>query len=166
MPDIKLFEGMDDKTYKMYLDFIKTKNNSLSNWNLKEETIYYCEQDCRTLYFVLQKFGEEIYKQFNINISKTPTISSLAFRIFRSSFLKDKNKISIINNQVYEFLYKGYYGGAVDAYIPLGKDIKSYDVNSLYPTSMFNMPMPAGNLYYFEGDIKTLKFIISRLKTI
>ena len=70
VPDIKYFEGMDDKTYQMYLEFTKNKNKSLTNWNLEKETIYYCEQDCRTLYFVLQKFGEEIFKQFNISISK------------------------------------------------------------------------------------------------
>jgi DNA polymerase type B, organellar and viral len=71
--------------------------------------------------------------------------------------MDDKNKIAIINNELYDFLYRGYYGGAVDAYIPVGEDIKDYDVNSLYPTSMFNNPIPVGNPYYFEGDIKYFK---------
>jgi hypothetical protein len=111
------------------------------------ETIFYCEQDCRTLYFVIDEFGKEIYKLFKISISKTPTISSLAFRIFRSSYIYDHTKIAIINNELYDFLYKGFYGGAVDAYIPFGENIKCYDVNSLYPNSMFNNPIPVGNPY-------------------
>ena len=157
VPDIKYFEGMDDKTYNNYLEFTKNKNKSLNIWNLKEETIYYCNQDCKTLYNVIKEFSKLIFKQFNISISKTPTISSLAFRIFRSSFIDDNNKIAVINNEIYEFLYRGFYGGAVDAYIPIGENIKDYDVNSLYPTAMFNNPMPVGNPYYFEGDIKYFK---------
>ena len=157
VPEIKYFNGMNQETYNNYLEFIKNKNKSLSNWNIKDETIFYCEQDCRTLYFVIDEFGKEIFKLFKISISKTPTISSLAFRIFRSSYIYDSTKIAIINNELYEFLYKGFYGGHVDAYIPYGKDIKSYDVNSLYPNSMFNRPIPVGNPYYFEGDLKYFK---------
>jgi len=157
VPDIKYFNGMNQETYNNYLEFVKDKNKSLSNWNLKNETIFYCEQDCRTLYFVIDEFGKEIFKLFRISISKTPTISSLAFRIFRSSYIYDNTKIAIINNELYTFLYKGFYGGAVDAYIPYGKDIKCYDVNSLYPNSMFNNLIPVGNPYYFEGDLNYFK---------
>jgi hypothetical protein len=41
----------------------------------------------------------------------------------------------------------------VDAYIPYGENIKGYDVNSLYPNSMFRNKVPVGNPYYFEGDL-------------
>lgn len=33
------------------------------------------------------------------------------------------------------------------------KQIKRYDVNSLYPFTMKSFPMPVGNPTYFEGDI-------------
>jgi hypothetical protein len=56
-------------------------------------------------------------------------------------------------------MYQGYYGGAVDAYIPFGKNIKGYDVNGLYPNSMLKNKMPVGNPYYFEGDINYFNFI-------
>jgi hypothetical protein len=88
-----------------------------------------------------------------VNISHTPTISSLAFRIFRTNFLDQNNNIAVLSGHVYDFIYQGYYGGAVDAYIPFGENIKGYDVNSLYPTSMKNNTMPVGNPYYFEGNI-------------
>jgi hypothetical protein len=41
-------------------------------------------------------------------------------------------------------LKKGYYGGIVDVYKPYAKFVRSVDVNSLYPFSMKNFPMPVG----------------------
>lgn len=38
-------------------------------------------------------------------------------------------------------------------YIPYGKDLYHYDINSLYPTSMFRYDMPVGNIKYFIGNI-------------
>jgi hypothetical protein len=38
-------------------------------------------------------------------------------------------------------------------YIPFGKNIYAYDVNSLYPFTMKTFPMPIGNITFFEGDI-------------
>ncbi len=132
---------------------MKNEGKDLSKWDLKLETIKYCEQDCKTLYYAISEFSKLIYLQFGVDISKTPTISSLAFRLFRVKFLSENNNIAILNDSIYDFIYQGYYGGAVDAYIPAGKNIKSYDVNSLYPTSMRNNKMPVGNPDYFEGDL-------------
>jgi len=50
-------------------------------------------------------------------------------------------------------LKQSYTGGSTDMYIPEGKNIYGYDVNSLYPTVMKNQEMPIGNITYFEGDI-------------
>jgi len=88
-----------------------------------------------------------------VDISKTPTVSSLAFRIYRVKFLDQNNNISILNGLIYDFIYQSYYGGHVDAYIPKGENIKAYDVNSLYPTSMYRNTIPVGNPYYFERDL-------------
>ena len=41
-------------------------------------------------------------------------------------------------------------------YIPYGKDIRCYDVNSLYPSIMKNKAFPVGNIFKFEGDITIL----------
>jgi len=144
-PGLNYFDGIN--SYKTFLNNLNSEN--MSKWNLKRETIKYCEQDCRTLYFAILEFSKEIYKEFRVDISHTPTISSLAFRVFRTNFLKEQNYIAKLSGSVYYFIYQGYYGGAVDAYVPYGENIKGYDVNSLYPNSMFNNPMPTGNPYYF-----------------
>lgn len=134
-------------------EYDNLKSKFLKFWDLKKETISYCEQDCRTLYYAIKEFSKIIYMQFGVDISKTPTISSLAFRIFRVDYLTKNNNIAVIQKVVYDFIYQSYFGGAVDAYIPYGENIKGYDVNALYPTSMFHNPVPVGNPYYFEGDI-------------
>jgi hypothetical protein len=87
-----------------------------------------------------------------LNIHNFPTLPSLAFAIFRAKFLKD-HKIPLITGQMFHDLRKSFSGGAVDIYKPYGRNIKGYDVNSLYPTQMNQFPMPVGKITYFEGNI-------------
>jgi hypothetical protein len=97
--------------------------------------------------------------QFSVYISKTPTVSSLAFRIYRVNFLARNKNIAVLQGATYNFIFQSYFGGAVDTYIPFGENIKGYDVNSLYPSTMKKNLMPVGNPYYFEGDLDYYKFI-------
>jgi DNA polymerase type B, organellar and viral len=50
--------------------------------------------------------------------------------------IKKKYKIPIIVGEMYSNMKKSYTRGAVDFYKPFGKNIKGYDVNSLYPSQM------------------------------
>lgn len=63
--------------------------------------------------------------------------------------------IYIPNRNEDDFIRRGYYGGHSDVYVPHGKDLKYYDVNSLYPFVMMSYPMPGGQpVWYsdFEGQ--------------
>jgi hypothetical protein len=142
------FNGVTPEVYKDYCNQFEDKNN----WNLREESIKYCLNDCVSLYEVLLKFSKQIFELFRINVIKYPTLSSLAFAIYRTKFMKEEN-IPIIMGKIYNFIKLGYYGGAVDVYKPYGKNIYRYDVNSLYPYAMKTFPMPIGNPTIFEGDI-------------
>jgi len=96
-----------------------------------------------------------IFDLFGKNIHHYPTLSSLAFSIFRSNFMVE-NTIPQISGEVAKNIRSGYTGGAVDMYIPKSKPgvkIKSYDVNSLYPSQMESQLMPIGMPTYFEGNI-------------
>src|SRR6185369_4176535 len=89
-----------------------------------------------------------------MNIYKTPTLPSLAFKIFRTHYLKPF-QIPKLTGQIYQDLMKAYYGGHVDMYIP--KNINDekvfwYDVNSLYPKSMKDHLYPINDIQYFVGD--------------
>jgi hypothetical protein len=97
-----------------------------------------------------------IFDLFNINIHKYPTLSSLAFGIFRTHFLR-KDEIPQLSGQMARDIRLGYTGGAVDMYIPRppeGSKIYCYDVNSLYPFVMKKYDMPTGNPIQFYGDIR------------
>lgn len=119
----------------------------------KDEAIKYCELDCVSLFELLIKFNEYIFNMYKVNIVNYPTLPSLSFGIFRSSFIED-NKITQLSGQISKDLRIGYTGGAVDMYIPKGPLLETdqiyvYDVNSLYPYVMANfyMPMPTELMY-------------------
>ena len=149
VPDIKFFKNIDLKSYKNYI------SNYNGLWNLKYETIKYCNLDCISLYQILYKFNNMIFELFGKNIHHYPTLPSLAMGIFRSNFMGKEN-IPQLAGKIAKDIRKGYTGGAVDMYIPKSKPgvkLKSYDINSLYPSQMESRLMPIGNPTYFEGDI-------------
>lgn len=99
-----------------------------------------------------------IFNLFSINIHHYPTLPSLAFRIFRSNFMEE-NVIPQLSGKIAKDIRTGYTGGAVDVYIPKnpeGTKIYGYDVNSLYPSQMFNQLMPVGKPTLFEGNIRDI----------
>lgn len=67
----------------------------LTEWNLKDEAINYCNIDCISLYEILIKFNEMFYQKFKINVNEHPTLPGLAFRLYRTKYLKD-SKITMI----------------------------------------------------------------------
>jgi hypothetical protein len=96
-----------------------------------------------------------IFKQFKVDITKYPTIPSLAFAIFRSKYMKEK-EIGIIptTSKIYKAIREGYTGGSTDMFIPQLLDsrnkIYAYDVNALYPSVMINNAYPIGSATYVE----------------
>ena len=61
---------------------------------------------------------------FRVDVLRFPTISSLAFGIFRSNFLLKDIKIPLIFNEVYKDIKDSYTGGSVDFLSPMGKILK------------------------------------------
>jgi len=53
-----------------------------------------------------------------MDILKYPTLSSLAFAIYRSNFLTDNIKIPLIQGEMFNLFKRGYTGGAVNVYKP------------------------------------------------
>jgi len=152
VPAYKYFTDLSIEEYIKYCNQFK-----YSNWNLKKETIKYCEQDCISLYQVIDKFALKIYELFRIDLFKYSTLPSLAFAIYRSNYLNKNTKIPLIMGEIYDFIKKGYTGGSVDVIKSYGKNIYRYDVNSLYPYVMKTFPMPVGNPIFFEGDISLVE---------
>lgn len=150
IPDISYFSDITSNDYQNYL------LQFTSSWSLRCETIKYCELDCKILYDILKKFNYLIFSKYLINIHRCPSLPSLAFTIYRAKYLKDA-KIPLISGNIYEDIRKSYTGGAVDVYKANGKNLFTYDVNSLYPFVMLTKNVPVGNINFFEGDITKLK---------
>jgi DNA polymerase type B, organellar and viral len=150
VPDLKYFDKVSKKDYNKYFE------QYFNNWNLKEETEKYNIIDCVSLYEIIIKFNNMIFDLFKINIHKYPTLSSLAFAIFRTHFLK-KDEIPQLSGQIAKDIRQSYTGGAIDMYIPTNEEntkIYAYDVNSLYPAQMENNFMPIGRPIFFKGDVR------------
>lgn len=58
----------------------------------KSKVTKYCEADCISLHQVLVKFRTLVKDKWGIDITKYPTAPSLAFAIYRSSYLKDNTR--------------------------------------------------------------------------
>jgi hypothetical protein len=147
-----------------------TSNNDKADLNdtiFKESLLKYNKQDCKSLYDILIKFNTEILDLFKVYVFDSPTLPSLAFNIYKNSFMTNKEqnrsfKIPIATLELYNSIAPAYRGGAVDVYRPYGKDLFYYDVNSLYPSVMKKFPYPVGNYEFFEGfeDLKDLFGIV------
>ena len=159
VPAYKYFDNT-----KVSLDAYNAYANRFINqsWSLKAEAIKYCELDCTSLHNVISNFAVQIFETFNINISKCPTLPSLAFRIFRTQYMDKNLKLPVLVNQTFKDISKSYFGGHVDMYIPANKEGETlywYDVNALYPSEMAHKKYPVSLLGHFKGDItKKLEF--------
>ena len=154
-PDYKYFPKAytKDFTIEKYQEYAsKFKNN---NWNLKKELIKYCEFDTIALYEVLVSFQRKIYDKFMIDCTKYPTIPSLAFAIFRKNYLVE-DMIPNIKSKLHNIIKRSYFGGICELYKPSGVNIKSYDVNSLYPFAMKAFKMPCGIPKYVKGSFANI----------
>jgi hypothetical protein len=108
--------------------------------------------DVISLYLIIEQFQIRIFRLFEADINKYPTLSSLAFSIYRIKYL-NKYKIPCITGEIYRNIKKSYTGGSVDVYKPVGKNVNRYDVNSLYPSVMSKFASPVGKITKFNGDI-------------
>lgn len=159
VPEYKYFD-IDKLTLVEYNVYKSQFGNKI--WSFKDESIKYCTLDCISLYKKLVKLNELIYNKYSLNITNYPTLPSLAFGIFRTHYLvpnkdiktnKDgnpiatKSKVHMLSGEIANRLREGYTGGAVDMYLPKNppnSNFFSYDVNSLYPSVMFNNKFPIG----------------------
>ena len=134
------------------LEDYNTYKSKYQTWNLTQELSKYCERDCIALHQIMVKFNKEIFDTFNVDICKYATAPSLAYAIYRTSFLGDNAKIPIILGKKYRDITNAYYGGITDYYKPTTGTAYAFDANSLYPHCMEKFAMPVGRPVYFKGD--------------
>ena len=148
-PDISYYNDLDQHTYNtIYKD----------NWSFKDETVKYLKDDLNCLYEVLVKANKQIALDYGVQMTESVTISGLALKIFLKSYYH--NNIPVINKfSIYKDIKQAYYGGITEVYIPYGKKLYYYDVNSLYPyVALQDMPgVECSKVDYYTGkDLKDL----------
>lgn len=86
--------------------------------------------------------NKSLFLDFDIDMTKSLTISKLAYEIFTKDYMDNDKAIPLINKKnIYNEIKLGYYGGMIEVYKPFGKNLYYYDVNSLYPyVSLNDMP--------------------------
>ncbi|KAH6556220.1 hypothetical protein KP509_1Z195900, partial [Ceratopteris richardii] len=121
-------------------------HEELNEFNIssrRQECLKYLEQDILLLAGILRKAQEKYWVRYQIDITKSLTVSALAMKIYRTYYYPDTLPIYKPQPNQAAFIREGYYGGHTDVYIPYGRDLYYYDVNSLYPYAM-TKPMPGG----------------------
>lgn len=135
----KLTESFGVQSMKGEFDHEKINWN---NWQkLKPEWSRYLINDCKGLYEVIKKFEEFSIKKFGTSLRRPVTIAQMAMEIFRKNYLE--NPIPNYESREEE-IRKAYYGGRVEIFKRTGKNLKYYDVNSEYPSQMYDQYMPVG----------------------
>lgn len=145
-----LFPASLDKMAKTFCEegkLVYEKHDAIlsdySDFKFRENLIKYCSYDTLVLAKSFTKYRQIFFETFQIDIISCITLSSLAFKIFRSKYYFQA-VIQQSHGHMDLFIRKSYRGGVVDVYKPKIENGYYYDVNSLYPYIMSNSHMPIG----------------------
>lgn len=64
-------------------------------------------------------------------------------------YLKENSIPLINNNNLFQFIWSGYFGGITEVYKPQGQNFTYLDINSLYPFAALNS-MPGTDCKWIE----------------
>jgi len=133
---------------------------------MKDEVLNYLTKDIISLYKILEKMEETIYKNYRINITNKPTIASLSMAILRSNFLEKSSCLPQSNGKLENAIRSSLFGGRNEIFKPLVFGILGYDYNSLYPSAMLH-DLPIGRpVYSLCKDLnKIFGFVKVRVKS-
>ena len=153
MSQDKLLESLNLER-KLEIDF--NKNPSLEQLQKR------CEYDAFSLRELLIRINHNLYEIFNVNAITKFTISRLALTIFRTKYLEfnlenpylkyNKNlQITSVDVAKYSFVRNAYAGGRVEVFdLNLKRNVKSYDINSLYPYVMSKYKIPIAKFHFIR----------------
>jgi hypothetical protein len=174
---IRVKRRKEDKNWVYFRDsyaLLRSSLNELGKMFLGEEKIEfdyeidikdrgkleeYLKKDLWLLYNVLMKFFELI------DYINAISVSSLSLTMFRRSI--ESEIYYKINKTLYEYGRQFYSGGRTEVFRFYGKNIKGYDVNSMYPYVMEKYEFPYGKaVFVYKRNYRRLGFYKVRLKFI
>lgn len=158
----RLFPLSLDNLCKMYNvpgKFSEYKNewNNISLFSNEAELnkfMEYSKQDSLCLLDALLRAKKIYIDKYDVNITKAVSTPSLSLLIFRRMY--QMLSIPILKWDLDHKVRSSYFGGSSDYYHFHGKNIKYYDINSLYPFAMLK-DMPLQFLYTIDGYLMKLE---------
>jgi len=136
-PSQDLYKNISDKEYRSITDI---------NWNIKKETLIYLKADVEGLLEALLKFSKNIFDKYQLNITKSKTLPSLALAAYTSNYIPKNlsSKFKMIKGDIEREIIISYFEGNVEVFINKVEKSYLYDMNSQYPAAMLN-DMPVGD---------------------
>lgn len=119
------------------IDFDTTSIKNFEDVKKKIKKIEeYLEKDCVLLYKVLDKLQKSFRENFDFEIIGVVTMSSAAFKIFRSNFMESLIYNTNHNEKKEKFIRESYHGGLNNVIKTEMQKGYCYDINSSYPSVM------------------------------
>lgn len=118
-----------------------------------------CRNDAAATYWIARFFSDALYSDWGVSFK--PTAPSAALGIFTTNFFNYKwSRPDDLANKHERF---AYYGGRTEMFKRgIFKNIKSYDVNSMYPAVMKENRFPDPTTAYFHENGDDWKEYINR----
>ena len=147
----------------LHVKDIEYENEKASVLELDRETLRnYCNKDVYYLANALIKF--QSYFKDNYNLPLGLTAPSMAFKVWKKSYLSDKEFMG--NGRRHKFFDEGYYfGGHTEKFINdeyVFRNVYYYDVNSLYPSVMRTAKFINSKLKRVKPLVSTLKRLVAQ----
>lgn len=139
-PLISDYEDLNGKTTITGIDY----NKLPSLFNVEIETLNYLNNDLVILYEIVTKMQNIIYTNYNIDITKSVSISAFSYRLYIGKYYKPSYDIKGITSQINYDISQAHFGGISMIYKRIVTNAYYYDINSQYPAAMRN-PIPIGN---------------------
>ena len=145
----------DDKKIYQFKENLKELNAIIDNdyFDTEKYCLFYCKQDVRILKIGYQKFRSIVEKELNLDLTKSLTISGLAYKYMKiHAFCPNDVEEQIIlceyKLSLRDWIRQGIKGGRCMSRDNKKWDIKGkiqdYDACSLYPSAMKRLYLPSG----------------------
>lgn len=126
----------------------------------RPQLIKYCKKDTIYLFLALRHVEDFFLNKFGESLKLT--IPSLAFKVYENHFLPDKNFLHI--SRRHEFFNDNYYfGGHTEKFETermVFRNVRYYDVNSLYPFIMHGLQVINSKKVRTKKCFKNLKKLL------
>lgn len=115
----------------------------------------YCARDAEIVQRAMMLFQEELNR---LGGELKPTLAGTAMDLFRRRFLE--KPVPLLPPEVDRFIRQAYYGGRTENFV-VGKvrNIRVYDINSMYPYVMLKYPYPDPQSWRIVEGVTDIRLI-------